>query len=155
MIVCGIDPGFSGALAIVNDFGDCDTMDIPILGTASDKLINSAMIARFLGDFNVEFAVVEKAQAMPKQGVSSCFRYGVSYGQILAVLQCGLIPYQTVPPRKWKKDMRLSTDKSLSRLRATELLPKAAKQFELVKDHGRAEAALLALWYMQSMERKA
>ena len=120
MIVCGIDPGFSGALAIVDELGDCQTIVMPTLGDGASKVINAAMIARWLNDFDAEYAVLEQAQAMPGQGVSSCFRYGVSYGQIIGVLQCGLISYQTVRPAMWKRDMGLvKANKDQSRLRAT------------------------------------
>jgi len=149
MIVCGIDPGFGGALAILNDHGDCHVLSMPTIGEKAQAVINSAMVARFLDEFDVEFAIVEKAQAMPRQGVSSTFKYGVAYGQILAVVQCSLIPYELVTPQQWKREMGLSKDKEQSRLKATQRLPRAAKYWERKMDHGRAEAALLALWRLE------
>jgi crossover junction endodeoxyribonuclease RuvC len=150
MIVCGIDPGLTGALAVINGFGDCQILDMPILGDGAETVVNGAMIARFLDEFDVEFVVLEKQQAYPGQGVSSSFKNGVTYGQVIGVLQTSLIPYRCVSPPTWKKAMHLSKDKNLSRLRATERFPHVCKKFERVKDHGRAEAVLLALWMLEN-----
>jgi hypothetical protein len=149
MIVCGIDPGLTGALAVINSFGDCQILDMPVIGDGAETFINGAMIARFLDEFDVEFVVLEKQQAYPGQGVSSTFKIGMTYGQLLGVLQTSLIPYRLVSPPVWKKDMRLGKDKDLSRLRATERFPHVCKNFERVKDHGRAEAVLLAVWMLE------
>jgi crossover junction endodeoxyribonuclease RuvC len=150
MIVCGIDPGLTGALAVINEIGDCQILDMPILGEGAETVVNGAMIARFLDEFDVEFAVLEKSQAYPGQGVSSTFKNGLFYGQILGVLQASLIPYRLVSPPVWKKAMKLGKDKDLSRLRATERFPNVCKSFERVKDHGRAEAVLLAVWMLEN-----
>jgi hypothetical protein len=149
MIVCGIDPGLTGALAVINDQGDCQILDMPVLGDGAETVVNGAMVARFLDEFDVEFVVLEKQQAYPGQGVSSTFKIGLFYGQILGVVQTSLIPYRVVSPPTWKSDMRLGKDKNLSRLRATERFPYICKQFEMVKDHGRAEAVLLAVWMLE------
>lgn len=149
MIVCGIDPGLTGALAVINTFGDCQILDMPVLGDGAETVVNGAMIARFLDEFDVQFAVLEKQQAYPGQGVVSTFKIGLFYGQVLGVLQASLIPYHLVAPPIWKKAMKLGKNKNLSRLRATERFPHVCKQFERVKDEGRAEAVLLALWMME------
>src|SRR5262245_406441 len=116
MIIAGIDPGLSGALAVLNDFGDCDTIHVPRMG----DLIDGGAVARWLGDRDVEVAVIELANAWPGQGVAGVFKYGRSYGQLLGVLQATLTPYRLVTPAKWKRDLRLSHDKEASRRRAIE-----------------------------------
>jgi len=156
MIVCAIDPGLSGALAVLNDTSDLETIAMPTMGEGTKRIVDGGRIARFLADHDVEFAIVELASSMaPKvrgrvQGVASSFKFGTAFGQVIGVLQSCMVPHKFVTPAKWKKEMGLSRDKSLSRRRAIELLPQAAKQFERVKDEGRAEAALLALWWLQS-----
>lgn len=149
MIICGIDPGIAGALAVVTEHCDCQILDMPILGSGASTVVNGAMVARFLDEFDVEFAILEQAQAYPGQGVSSSFKTGLTYGQLLGVLQTSLIPYELVSPAVWKKALKLGKDKSLSRLRAMQRFPQCAKQFERIKDHGRAEAALIALWRLE------
>ena len=150
MIILGVDPGFSGALAVLNSERDCETLDMPTMGEKAKKLVDGGAVKRFIEQHDVEYAVIEAVHAMPQQGVSSTFRFGTSYGLILGVIQGMAIPYETVSPRKWKGAMGLSNEKDHSRRVAIEQLPRAAKQFERKKDDGRAEAALLALWKLSS-----
>ena len=131
MIVAGIDPGFSGAIAVINSFGDCETCDMPTVGEGKQKMLNAASIARFLTERDVEFAVVEEVTAMPGCGAGGMFRFGGAYYGVLAILQLSGIPYVTVRAHKWKADMALSKDKGVSRRKATERLPRASKQFEI------------------------
>lgn len=46
--------------------------------------------------------VLERAQAMPDQGVSGVFSYGANYGGLAAILQALCIEYDLVRPMKWK-----------------------------------------------------
>lgn len=144
LIVAGIDPGLSGALAVLNEEDDCETTLMPKM----EKLVDGGAIARWLGDHGVQLAIVEQAQAFPGQGVSTMFNYGRAYGQVLGVLQACLIPYRLVSPTQWKKAMKLSPDKDRSRRLAIEMLPRAAVQFQRKMDEARAEAALIAWWYL-------
>jgi crossover junction endodeoxyribonuclease RuvC len=153
MIVAGIDPGFGGAIAVVNAELDCETCHTPTMGEGTQRMINAGELARFLVERDVEYAVVEQCGARPGQGVASMFRFGGAYYGALCVLQVLSIPYETVTPGKWKKAFSLTSDKELSRRRAIELLPRAREQFALKKDEARAEAALLALWHLRALER--
>jgi crossover junction endodeoxyribonuclease RuvC len=54
------------------------------------------------------------------------------------------IPYTPVRPVVWKKTFSLGKDKEASRLRAMQLFPGA--DLRQKKNHGRAEALLLALY---------
>jgi hypothetical protein len=56
------------------------------------------------------------------------------------------VPTFEVDPSAWKKTMRLSTDKNASRALASQYFPDCADQWARVKDDGRAEAALIALY---------
>jgi len=94
-----------------------------------------------------DHAVIERAQAMPKQGASSGFKYGRAVGAIEAVLTCCEIPMTIVEPSVWKKFHQLrGGDKEGGRQRALQLFPSAHPAFARKKDHGRAEAALIALY---------
>jgi uncharacterized protein YbjT (DUF2867 family) len=91
-------------------------------------------------------AVIERAQAMPKQGASSGFKYGRAVGAIEAAIACCEIPLTIIEPTTWKKFHQLrGGEKEASRQRALQLFPSAHVSFARRKDHGRAEAALLAL----------
>src|SRR5262249_60843507 len=92
-------------------------------------------------------AFIERAQAMPKQGASSGFKYGRATGAIEAVLVCCEIPMTIVEPTAWKKHHGLrGGDKEGGRQRALQLFPAAHGWLARKMDHGRAEAALLALY---------
>jgi crossover junction endodeoxyribonuclease RuvC len=69
---------------------------------------------------------------------------------LLAALQ---IAYTTVRPAIWKRALGLGKDKEAARLRAMQLFP--AADLRRKKDHGRAEALLLAWWGRQYGQAKA
>jgi crossover junction endodeoxyribonuclease RuvC len=79
---------------------------------------------------------------MPGQGTRSMFTVGLGYGLWLGVLGALRIPYTAVRPAVWKRSIGPSKDKEASRLRAQQLYPGA--DLRRKKDHGRAEALLLA-----------
>jgi crossover junction endodeoxyribonuclease RuvC len=56
------------------------------------------------------------------------------------------IPYSLVIPQTWKKALGVPADKNAARARACQLFPNMASKFARVKDDGRAEAALIALF---------
>ena len=93
-------------------------------------------------------AYLERAQAMPKQGVTSMFNYGKGFGLWLGLLIGIGIPYTLVSPRRWKAVMLsdMGKDKGASILRAKQLFPQCASQLQLVKDHNKAEALLIAAY---------
>ena len=91
-------------------------------------------------------AVIERAQAMPKQGASSGFKYGRATGALEAVITCCEVPLTIIEPTAWKKIHGLrGSEKEASRQRALQLFPSAHALLARKKDHGRAEAALLAM----------
>jgi len=92
----------------------------------------------------IKHAVIEKAQAMPKQGTVSMFRYGVAYGFIRGLLKTMRIPYTLIHPKTWKKEMMpdMGKDKGASILRVQQLFP--TTELTRKKDHNIADAILLA-----------
>jgi crossover junction endodeoxyribonuclease RuvC len=147
-LTIGIDPGLSGAVAILNDHHLVDVYDLPVIG----KHINAAELATYEGwrtNPGGFHAVIEAVHAMPRQGVSSVFTFGRSLGAVEGVFAALGVPVSWVTPARWKKDMHLSADKNESRRMATELWPHKASSFHRVKDDGRAEAALIALWWQR------
>ena len=151
MKFCGIDPGVHGAIAVVNDQGGLVMVyDMPIIqlvvGKSTKARISPELLAALLRDHLGATAVVEQVSAMPGQGVSSMFSFGESFGVIKGCMAGVGIQYQTITPAKWKKDMGINASKDGARAMAIQTWPSWAKTFARVKDDGRAEAALLALW---------
>lgn len=158
--IIGIDPGLTGAAVMYDPEKKLvvDLMDMPIVSVKVGKTIrsevNAAELHRALGTMKlcalsngrVLTATVEKVHSMPSMAASSVFSLGRSVGVLHGVLAAHEIPMELVDPSKWKKDMGLGKDKGLSRKMATDLIPSASAYFNRVKDDGRAEAALLAIW---------
>ena len=151
----GIDPGKSGAIAVLDGYGEIVWVeDMPVIGGQVSGAVLAGMIdvadPSGPGPLQVELvAVVEQVHSMPKQGVASSFDFGKSYGIVLGVLAALQVRTEFVPPTRWKKAMRLGSDKEVARRRAIEHWPRQADVFKRKKDADRAEACLLALWLLQ------
>lgn len=90
---------------------------------------------------------IEKVGAMPKQGVSSTFIFGQNFGAWLGALAALQVPHIIVTPSKWQKSLLDSTpgdSKQRSLSMARRLFP--GVELSRKKDHGRADALLLALY---------
>ena len=150
--VLGIDPGISGGLAIVEITDGAapalvECIDIPVVGTGAKERVDVAAIRNFIDRHKPIRARIERAQAMPKQGASSGFKYGRAVGAIEATVALCSIPVEIVEPSAWKRFWRLpGKDKESGRQRALQLFPAAHALLARKKDHGRAEAALIALF---------
>ncbi len=145
----GIDPGFTGALAtIARDGGEIEFYDMPLLILGKKKELNRPLLKDMMYPWSRGGAIVaiERAQSMPKQGVTSVFNYAQGYGILLGMLSAFTIPHFIVPPFEWKKKMLvgLPKGKDTSRFQAMNLFPSVAEYLNLKKHHGRAEALLLA-----------
>ena len=122
MIYIGIDPGKSGGWSALFEDGHMDVRPW------DDRLFIASMQGLSLAIPTGEgiICALEKVGAMPKQGVSSTFKFGEEYGLIQGVLKALNIPYQTIPPQTWKKEFSLlHQDKSKSIETAQRLFPKA------------------------------
>ena len=149
MLILGIDPGATGAAALVNQStGNCLRMrDL----TSSPQM--NALHLQFLSEgFTGLVAVLEKAQPMPRQGVVSVFGYGKTCGVIEGILACLSVRIHFVAPGKWKRDLGLArlkdetqpAYKGRSLDMARRLFPD--QELHLQKHHNRAEALLIAEW---------
>lgn len=130
----GIDPGNSGAMAILRDTGEYESH---ILLKETDR-----DVADWLYGYQdvIKHCVLEKVHAMPKQGVSSTFKFGTSFGFIIGLLTAYQISYDFVSPQKWMKYMDCKTggDKNVTKYAAQRLFP------GVKITHGNADALLIA-----------
>lgn len=157
-MIVAIDPGLSGAIAHLHDDGlFCCVEDMPRVG----KMVDAAGLASMLRGWRdgLEFSrhksfnvILEHVGAMPGQGVTSMFSFGVSFGITLGVVATLRLPLELVRPAVWKRDMGLSKNKEASRLKALQLFPDAADMLKRKKDEGRAEALLLGLWLARRLQ---
>ena len=150
MLIIGIDPGFSGALAVLDSTTGrlLSVVDMPVQKNKKGKqeLNLHALFDLLTPPDEQVMAVLEFVAARPGQGAPATFRFGQGYGAIQMALAAHAIPTHYVTPAKWKKHFALSKDKGVSRGFASQRFPSHAKDFERVKDDGRAEASLIALY---------
>lgn len=104
MVYVGIDPGKRGAYAAINGDG--------VEVYPWDDVFFAQHMKGLIASGEKVMAVVEKVGAMPGQGVTSMFTFGKSAGYIEGVLTALSIPYQLIPPRKWKGEFGLNADKA-------------------------------------------
>ena len=143
----GIDPGKSGAMAIMPASGEVKV--IPF-----DAVKYSIALAQVHGEPNDVMCCVEKVSAMPGQGVVSMFNFGHNLGVIEGLLRGYGIPYQLVPPQTWKKEFSLSSDKAKSIEVCQKLFPNVsllATERSRKPSDGMAEALLLAEYAKRRM----
>jgi crossover junction endodeoxyribonuclease RuvC len=152
MRVFGCDPGVHGGLAVIeiNDGAApqlVDAIDIPVAGVGAKERVNVLAIRAWILAHRPQHAFIKRAQALPKQGASSGFKYGRATGALEAVLACCEIPLTIIEPSAWKRAHSLHRgDKEGARQRALMLFPNKHELFNLKRHHGRAEAALVALY---------
>lgn len=116
----GIDPGKKGGVAVIF------RKEVSVYPWDDTEFVKKMDEMRGRANLGAEpiVAAVEKVGAMPGQGVTSMFSFGQSYGFILGVLTAFGIPYQLVPPRKWKAEYGLlNTQKQASVDVAKRLFP--------------------------------
>lgn len=148
MIFIGIDPGKSGALAYIMDDGSVNVIPYDkghykfALKNLADK-----------GTENLR-CCVERVTAMPGQGVTSMFNFGLNFGWILGLLEAYSIPYELASPQKWKKEFSVTSDKNTSIEVCKRLFPDVSllPTERCRKDNdGMAEALLIAEYARRRM----
>lgn len=156
-LLLGIDPGLNGAVAVVDldrhsivDMIDLPTFKKPTLARKQGffELLDVHALSTAIDLYAplVALAVLEEPGAMPKQGLSSTFRFGNICGQIHGVLAGHYIPTSLAKPAAWKAALGLDANKDSSRALASKEFPLAAKLWAKKKHNDRAEAALLAVF---------
>lgn len=163
--ICGVDPGLSGAICLMLPPGgvtyvdkneptpepiiimDMPTHEITVNGKKK-KQLDLYTLGRFFDKHSklITKAFVEKPNAMPGQGVSSCFNFGFNCGAIQGIIAANFIPMELVHPASWKKYMSLTKDKDSCRLKASQIAPQHAHYWSRAKDDGRAESFLLVMY---------
>ena len=154
MKILGIDPGLSGAIAILENKKVLKIFDMPVMaeGKKNKKQLNSALLVSIIkNNTNSEedtAVVVEQVNAMPGQGVTSMFNFGQTFGAIKGVCAALNLPIFFVRPSKWKKYFELiNSSKDSSRTKVIEMYPSLSDQLSKKKDVNKSDAILIARYY--------
>lgn len=159
----GIDPGATGAIAVLTSDGNVAVYDFP-----GDERALTDLVFDIHMSSRVQMVIMEQQQAMPQQGVSSVFKIGMNYGMWLAAIAARGWPMCLVRPAAWKKGhgypappAKVKGQEKADRKRIMNQHKKALKAHSLTvarrtfpqaadrltrssMDHDRAEALLLA-----------
>jgi len=93
----GIDPGLTGAWAIIDD-----ESRVVRYGNMDDAFMLQTAISDAGGNYFAK-AGLEKVHSMPKQGVVSVFTFGENYGWWKGFLEAVGIGYALYTPQAWQK----------------------------------------------------
>ena len=156
MRIIGIDPGLSGAIAILDDIKIFDMFDMPIMseGKKNKNQLNSAqlvnIIKRHIPENREAYVIVEQVSAMPGQGVTSMFNFGQTFGAIKGICASLNLPIFYVRPTKWKKHFELiNASKDASRTKVIEMYPSISERLRKKKDVNKADAILIARYFKE------
>ena len=157
MKIIGIDPGLSGAVAVMQDKKVINIYDMPVMaeGKKNKRQLNSAQLVNILTD-NINgdeeaIVVVEQVNAMPGQGVTSMFNFGQTFGAIKGVCAALKLPIFFVRPSKWKKHFELiNSSKDASRTKVIEMYPTLSGQLAKKRDVNKSDAILIAKFYFET-----
>ena len=157
MKIIGIDPGLSGAIAILENNKVLNLFDMPVMseGKKNKKQLNSALLVSLLRENIVKdqeaVVVVEQVNAMPGQGVTSMFNFGQTFGAIKGICAALELPIFFVRPSKWKKHFELiNSSKDSSRTKAIEMYPALSNDLSRKKDVNKSDAILIARFYSET-----
>ena len=157
MKIIGIDPGLSGAIAVMYDKKVINLYDMPVMaeGKKNKRQLNSSQLVNIIKENINEdeeaIVVVEQVNAMPGQGVTSMFNFGQTFGAIKGVCAALKLPIFFVRPSKWKKYFELiNSSKDASRTKVIEMYPTLSGQLAKKRDVNKSDAILIAKFYFET-----
>ena len=157
MKIIGIDPGLSGAIAVMHDKKVTNMYDMPVMaeGKKNKRQLNSSQLVNIIKENINEdeetIVVVEQVNAMPGQGVTSMFNFGQTFGAIKGVCAALKLPIFFVRPSKWKKHFELiNSSKDASRTKVIEMYPILSSQLAKKRDVNKSDAVLIAKFYFET-----
>jgi crossover junction endodeoxyribonuclease RuvC len=162
-LILGIDPGITGALAFISggltpsfiSVFDFPTYEIQRKGNARKRIDLEALsflIESYSKDIILSL-VEEVGEIRTQADPFSAFAFGFATGSVHGVLAAFAIPVKTITPQVWKAALGLDASKEKSLAKAIRIFPDAAPYLSRKKDHGRAEALLLAYFAFSISKR--
>lgn len=164
-LIVAIDAGVGGAIAFLDFNGNLlNVEDMPIdevqVGRNMRKRVSDVRLLALLDGMKGGHAFIERPEGRPMRsrnkatgqiemrqpGAAGMLAFGESFGIARCACVAKGLTLTEARPGEWKRAMGVPGDKQECRRRASELFPAFAPLFARVKDDGRAEAAIFALW---------
>lgn len=158
--VLGIDPGVTGAWALVDAEPDGSRRpallsigDLPVrsfqrnrrLAARIDPVACGDLLDRLVTESSPDKIVVEQLKGAPGIATTTAFSLGWTGAVLDTLLATRNLHYLSPAPSTWKRALRVPADKGGSRRWATALFG-SDSGWPQASHHNRAEAALLAFW---------
>lgn len=155
MLYLGIDPGLTGAIALLDRGGLLECADIPTCSNGQEsgsmkRWVDAGGLRSLLSQWAVRHdfagrgltAAVERPIPMPSLPAQTIASQFDTFGVLRALVEARADTTQYPTPQSWKKMFGIGADKSKALATAAALYPDAP--VNRVKDHNRAEAILIA-----------
>lgn len=146
-MIIGIDPGLSGAWAVILEDGSY--IGSECFSRIGDTIDTTAMNNDVDLEYDRTRIVLERVHAMPKNGSLSAFKLGTTYGQIIGYAQSIGLELTTILPSEWKKRVLSGLPWKRNKDAALEYVINRYPNFERgtnkAKALARAEAVCIAL----------
>jgi crossover junction endodeoxyribonuclease RuvC len=147
MRVIGIDPGLTGALAVIDEHHVVSVEDMPVYQIRSGKKVKQTLdlptLRNLLAAQPIDHVVIERVAARPGQGTASMFNFGYGAGAVYGLVVGLQIPCSFVTPQAWQKAAGCGPSPDAARQRAGQLYPEIADRLTRKRDAGRADAILI------------
>ena len=168
MIILGCDPGLTGAFAAVDTASErvlsCVDMPIYLQGRRSARFHKRAIDPEGVTDWlsgqklcGAARLAIEEVQGLPGQSAPAAFNFGYGYGIVLSIARMLGFEICTSRPQQWKGFFGIQgggpKGKQDSLVHARRLFPHDSGHWPRTSDHGRAEAALIALYGARNVWR--
>jgi crossover junction endodeoxyribonuclease RuvC len=129
MKILGVDPGLNGGLVLLDEVKITGRIVMPTLDAPNGKgrEYDLFTLIQTFESWKPDRAILERAQPMPGQGVTSMFSIGKGYGILMGIISALRIPINIVHPRTWQKlifsNMAKQDTKAASAIVAQRLWP--------------------------------
>jgi crossover junction endodeoxyribonuclease RuvC len=164
-LIIGIDCGSEGAIAFMLPDGTlCAIEDMPADKVQQGKFLRSRispsrLLAILQGTAGGQ-VFIERPEGFPiitrnkgtgqRETRQPSSKNMLSFGEVFGITLCACVAsglaVTEISPGSWKRVMSVPADKKEARRIATLKFPKFAAEFARVKDDGRAESSLIALY---------
>lgn len=148
-LILAVDIGAHGAAALLDEAGELlDVVDLPTLpsGPACRPEISPHLFASIVRRWAPARGWVEHIGPRLGDRPAGAFAFGGSKATVETALAVLEVPFRSITPATWKRAAGIPPGKGmkdLARARAIERWPAYAEAFARVRDHDRAEAALI------------
>ena len=126
---------------------------MPIVSIYGKKIVDTLKVSSELSKYKIDIAIIEKVHAMPRQGVTSSFQFGRSFGGIESLCYIFAKRVDYVAPAVWKKAIGLGSSKKDS-LDMARLKFGNQDVWKIKSNDGIAEASLLTLYWLSKFQNQ-